>query len=229
MKTLVVVQCRYNSTRLRGKALYPIAGIPMLVFLIKRLKNGLPEETYRIVLATSKSPHDDIIHAWGKVEEVPVIRGDENDVLQRFSDCLARYPSETVVRVTADNPLTCPEILQRTVDEKIKNNAEYVLCNNTPIGCATDAFSGETLQRLNAIVEDPDEREHINLHILRHEERFKIFRHCLSGSLKRKDLHLTIDTLKDWQRVNRIFENDENEPWNIPLSKTIERMDRASV
>jgi len=51
---LVVIQCRYNSTRLPGKAMMLLGGIPMLSFLLKRLKAGLPEERFKIILATTE-------------------------------------------------------------------------------------------------------------------------------------------------------------------------------
>jgi spore coat polysaccharide biosynthesis protein SpsF len=229
MKNLIVVQCRFNSTRLPGKALYPLTSIPMVTFLLRRLRYGLPDDQYRIVLATSMEPQDDIIDAWGAANRIPVIRGDEHNVLRRYIDCLIRYPAETVVRVTADNPLTCPNIILRLVAEKIQKNTDYVDCDNLPCGVGSDVYSGELLQLLDESVTTADEREHINLHILRHPDKFKIFHLRVSGKFARPELSMTVDTLEDWQHVSSIFETDEIEPWRISLAQAIERMDKGSV
>lgn len=229
MKNLIVIQCRFNSTRLPGKALYPIAGIPMVAFLLKRLRSGLPDNQYRIVLATSTEPQDDIIDAWGTAHKIPVIRGNEHNVLRRYIDCLSRYPSETVVRVTADNPLTCPNIIRRLVAKKKQHNTDYVDCDNLPCGAGSDVYSGELLQLLDESVNAADEREHINLHILKHPDKYKIFHHRVNDKLARPELRMTVDTLKDWQNVSHIFETNEIDPWRISLAQAIERMDQRSV
>lgn len=38
MIPLIIIQCRFSSTRLPGKVLYPLNGLPILVFLIRRIK-----------------------------------------------------------------------------------------------------------------------------------------------------------------------------------------------
>ena len=113
---LVVIQCRYNSTRLPGKAMMLLGGIPMLSFLLKRLKAGLPEERFKIILATTEDAADDIIANLGEEEEAEVLRGEEYDVLKRYLRCLEAFPADIVVRVTADNPFTCPEVIECAVN-----------------------------------------------------------------------------------------------------------------
>ena len=77
---LVVIQARYNSTRLPGKALYPLGGRPMLAYLLERLGGG----PWRLCLATTEGPEDDALAAWGHALGVPVVRGEGQDVLARY-------------------------------------------------------------------------------------------------------------------------------------------------
>jgi spore coat polysaccharide biosynthesis protein SpsF len=228
-KVLIVVQCRSNSTRLRGKALYPISGIPIIVFLLRRLRSGLWEDEYRIVLATTKNQQDDVVESLGLEEGVDVVRGEEDDVLKRYMECLERYPTETVVRVTADNPLTCPEITKWLVKEKQDRNSDYVKCENLPYGAGVDVFSSGLLRILNKETKDQDEREHINLFVLRNKEKFNICSQNAKGDIARPDLRMTIDTREDWQLVKSLFRRDEIEPWRITLREVIERMDKTCV
>ncbi len=197
----------------------------MLVFLLRRLKWGLPAETFRIVLATTRQPQDDPVATWGETENVTVVRGAEDDVLNRYIQCLELYPSETIVRITADNPLTCPEITKWVVNEKTKKNANYVQCSNLPYGVGVDVFSSKIMHYMNQNINDPNEKEHINLHILRFPEKFKSFTIEADQDLTRPDLNMTIDTKEDWQRVGSLFKNREKNPWQLSLREAIARMD----
>jgi len=228
-KTNVIIQCRYNSKRLLGKAIYPLSGIPMLVFLIRRLKECLPENYYQVILATTNNPYDDIVHEWGKSEHILVIRGDENDVLKRYIQTLQKFPAETVVRVTADNPLTCPEILKWLVEESKTNNADYVFCKNLPYGVASDIFSYNLLTSLDKKVLLTEEREHINLHVLNNINQYNVIFRNATGYIARPDLNMTVDTKNDWNHINKLFGKDEKKPWKITISEAIKRMDNASI
>ena len=227
--TLVVVQCRCESRRLPAKALYPVAGIPLLAFLLRRLRSQLDDKRFRILLATTRRPVDNVVAAWGDHEGVAVLRGEENDVLARFTRCLKRFPSPLVVRVTADNPLTCPQMLRRAVCEARRSGADYVQCRNLPHGTAVDVFGAPALDRLNNDVRQPDEREHINLNILRHPRSFKIIVLDVHDERSRPDLRMTVDTLEDWLHVVAMMNGCGPEPWRMTLREAIKRMDRIAV
>ena len=226
-KNLVVVQCRYSSTRLFGKALYPICGIPMLVFLLKRLKDSLSSDDYNVILATTENKEDDIIDAWGKECDTNVIRGEDKDVLKRFIRCLNRYPSDFVVRVTADNPLTCPEILKECVSEIRRSKSDYLLSENHPVGTGVDVFTFKLLKEMEQENLSQYEREHINAYVLKYPTRFKIKSLRMRGIIGRPDLSVTVDTEQNWKRVNSIFKPYEKEAWRISIVETISRMDSA--
>lgn len=226
---LVVVQCRYHSARLQGKALYPLGGIPLLVFLLRRLRSGLPGKTYRLVLATTEFERDNVIAAWGSKEGISVFRGDENDVLGRYARCMQLYPAEAVVRVTADNPLTCPEAIGMLVREMKSGNADYIQMDRLPYGAGADIFSSSLLSYLDRFVKEPDEREHINLHILRNPQKFNVRSIHAEGELVRPDLRMTVDTTEDWERLAALFDPSEKEPWKISLHEAIKRMDTRPV
>jgi len=229
MKSLVVIQCRYNSSRLFGKALYPVAGRPMISFLLKRLLSGLPLDDFHLVLATSTNRLDDVIEEWGITEGVDVVRGPEHDVLGRYILCLQAFPSDTIIRVTADNPLTCPEIIKWLVNEKKKNNTDYMQCKNLPIGAGVDLFAADILKELNRKLITKDEREHINLHILRNPDNFRISSLMVIGETTRPDIILTIDTVEDWKHVNLLLDKAEKEPWTISLYEIVQRMDALGI
>ena len=224
-RVLIIIQCRFNSTRLYGKALLQISGIPMLSFLIRRLRSGLPENEYQIVVATTKLYQDDAIEALGLSEGVEVFRGEENDVLKRYVKCLECYPAKAVVRVTADNPLTCPDLLKWLVMEKLNRGVDYIFCTNLPKGAGVDVFSSWLVKDLDKKALKPDEREHINLYILRNFEKYFVFFLTAKGEYARPDLRITVDTGIDLRRVRYLLRPFEHEPWKISLHDVIQRMD----
>jgi len=227
-KALVVVQSRFSSSRLRGKALYPLAGLPMVAFLIRRLKLSLPATSYKLVLATSDSEQDDAVACWGEAEGIAVVRGSEDDVLRRYIQCLNLYDCPVLVRVTADNPLTCPEVLEQMVERHGRESLDYLEPKNLPLGAGVDVFRAETMRVLDQYATG-SEREHINLHILENSENFETGVMTFGGPLARPDLSMTIDTQDDWLRVAALFKSEEPEPWNISLEQAIARMDHTHL
>src|SRR4051795_13729373 len=110
MTRLCVIQARMGSTRLPGKVLADLGGYPVLGFLRQRLQ-PLTAVVDHLVVATSVAPDDDAIVETARAANVPFVRGSEADVLGRFGSALDEFPADVVVRLTADCPLTDPDIV----------------------------------------------------------------------------------------------------------------------
>lgn len=228
VRYLVSVQCRFGSSRLPGKALYPIAGVPLLPFLLRRLKAGLAGDPCRIALCTTSLPEDDITAAWGKNEGVAVVRGAKDDVLARHVQTLTAYPASVHVRVTADNPFTCPELVKAVVRQVYEEGADYAECRDFPYGAGADAFSQTTMQRLDTLAVTPADREHINKYILDNSEAFTTQYVQAKGRLQRPDLRVTVDTLEDWRQMDKLAsilaQHQDAPPWERSLEAAIAAM-----
>ena len=229
MNILIVIQCRFGSSRLPGKALYPLAGMPMVVFLIRRLISTLEETNHRLVLATTLKVEDDPVAVWGAQEGIDVVRGENEDVMARYIRCLRIYPTPAIVRVTADNPLTCPELINRSVIKLLENRLDYVQTIGAPLGAGVDVFSKSVFDKLSDICLEPSEREHINKYIIEHRREFKTADLNVQGIINRPDIRLTVDTKEDWNKIKRLFGDNEKKPWEIPLHKAIERFDSVHL
>lgn len=228
-KHLVVVQCRYKSTRLPGKAMMMLGGIPMLSFLLKRLKAGLSENSFKVILATTEKAEDDIVADLGKQEEVEVLRGDENDLLKRYIQCLEVFPADIVVRVTGDNPFTCPEVIECAVNEMIKRKVDYLKCENLPVGGGVDIFSFRLLKQLDKQAKDLLEREHINLYVLRNKEKFTTYFFKYDGKLAHPSMSITVDTIEDLENIRSILKPSDIGPWRLSLLEALKRMDPSII
>lgn len=109
---LIIVQARMGSTRLPGKVLLPIGGIPAILHTLTRCQLS----GYQTVLAIPDSSNDlDLCsiasHAGFRVFVVPIY--EENDVLGRYFACAKLYEASTIIRVTGDCPFVQPEDIRR--------------------------------------------------------------------------------------------------------------------
>ena len=113
MRVGVIIQARMGSTRLPGKVLKPIAGKALLDHVLGRL--SMLAYPVKVVVATSDLPQDDVITQHCLTRGVSVYRGSETDVLDRYYQCARENRFEHIVRLTADNPFTDIEELQRLI------------------------------------------------------------------------------------------------------------------
>lgn len=200
MNVLCVVQARFASSRLPGKAMYPLKGTTMLGFLLRRLA-AIATDSLSLCLATTRNPEDDILAAWAKALDISVVRGDEHDVLHRYITCLEHFQVDGCIRVTGDNPLTSRAMVQ-LVQASLCQGYDYVdgfsLC---PVGVGVDGFSRDLLLQLDSMDLSPAEREHINKRVLGAPGSFVLHQTEAPELLRRRDVSLTVDTLQDYNAL----------------------------
>ena len=86
---IAILQARTSSNRLPGKVLLPLAGAPMIVRQIERVRRAALID--RLVVATSDDPSDDALARTLAAANVAVHRGPLDDVLARFTGALAAF------------------------------------------------------------------------------------------------------------------------------------------
>lgn len=109
LNSVIVVTARMGSTRFPGKALAPLAGKPMLQWVVERCRaSGFP-----VHLALPATKENDGLAAVAK-DWAPVHRPDclEADVLTRVSAVLSDTNADQFIRVTGDCPMTDPALVQ---------------------------------------------------------------------------------------------------------------------
>ena len=159
-----VVQARMGSTRLPGKVLMQAAGKPLLAHLLERLGRARSLET--VLVATSDDARDDPIAALCSQLGVPVFRGSERDVLDRYYQAARGLGLDLVVRITADCPLVDPAIVDAMVQYAIDHRGEFDLVTNRrpltfPDGLDLDVIPIDTLAEAWREAREPMQREHV--------------------------------------------------------------------
>ena len=148
MKTVIIVQARMASTRLPGKVMNKIVGIPTIGIILKRLKKS--KEADEIIVATLKNEENiELLKYLRKIKTI-YFCGSENDALNRFYKAATKYKAKIIVRITAD----CALVDVKIVDEFIKKFKKYkpdYLSNcmpwTYPDGMDVEVFSYELLKR----------------------------------------------------------------------------------
>lgn len=163
-----------TSTRLPGKVLEPIAGMPSLQLQLQRLaRAGEPTET---VLATSEDGSDDPVAELGRANGVRVIRGPLADVLARYRLAAELTAADAVVRLTGDCPLIDPAVVDDCVRRWRESEAEYVANviepRTYPVGMDTEVISSAALRAAAAEATHPYDREHVTPFVRSRPQRF---------------------------------------------------------
>ena len=202
-KTVVVVQARMRSERLPGKVMKQFAGRPMLQFLLDRLRLAKSVDT--IIVAIPDGKADDRLARALSSWDAEVHRGPEEDVLTRVMGAVQLRDAEVVVRVTADNPFTDPDILDGTVAALKQQQVDYLCPAGVPTGTATEAIRLEALDRAFRTATAPEEREHVTLHICRRPDEFRIGHWQVDlGTIIDDLVRLTVDEPRDLKMVRKL-------------------------
>ena len=210
MKTSIILQARMGSSRLPGKVLKEINGITLLEFLLKQI--SYCKSIDEIIVATTTEKIDDVIFNKCKDLNVTVFRGSELNVLDRYYQCAKTYSIENIVRITADNPLIDPQIIDQVVEIYKKNQFDYVSnceVRTFPSGTEVEVFSFSSLQRAKNEAADKYELEHVTPYII-NKEKFRIF--CLKRDVNISHLRWTVDRKEDLIFIQKIYEQFRKEP-----------------
>jgi spore coat polysaccharide biosynthesis protein SpsF len=203
---LGIVQARMASTRLPGKTLKIIEGKPMLGHILERI--GRSERMDEIVVATTTGPEDDVLCSYVQGEAGrPVFRGSPEDVLDRFYRCAMEFDARVVVRVTADDPLKDPRIIDECVS-LLGSEPALDYCSNTlhptyPEGLDIEVFSFRALERAFNEARLDSEREHVTPYIWKNNDRFRVREMTYTRDLS--SWRLTVDNARDFQLMEAIF------------------------
>lgn len=175
MTTIAIIQARLSSTRLPGKVLLPLGGIPALHW-VARAAQAIPGID-RAVIATSDQPDDDAIAAWAKEYGIACHRGPLDDVLARFALAAAAEGADIILRLTGDCPLLDPQVCGQVLALLKRQGLDYasnVSPQTWPDGLDCEAFTRAALDVAMTEAAPGPEREHVTPFIRERRDRFKV-------------------------------------------------------
>ena len=199
----IVLQARVNSSRLPGKALLPLAGLPSAILAAKRIARGGGS----VVLATSHEASDTPLADAAQVAGIAVFRGSEQDVLGRFTGATRELPdSSVIVRLTADNVFPDDDFVRLIVTALEDSGADIIgtaSAKGLPYGLSAEAFRLSLLRRADASTTAPFDREHVTPWIYRNARSAAFDR--LDGEIQLGCLRCTLDIQDDYDVLTQVF------------------------
>ena len=206
-KVFAFIQARYNSKRLPGKVLKDLCGKCILEWSIERARQI--SSGVEVAVITGDMKDNQKIVKWCSENNVKTFVGSETDVLNRFRKAAEVFNAETVIRLTADNPVFDYKSASALLAIHHAQNAQY--CSNKtevgsgyPKGIGVEIFSIDTLKRLDSMSLSDSHREHVNDYILENPEQFPLSFH-MSVSLDFSHNSLTIDTQTDFECIEGLI------------------------
>jgi spore coat polysaccharide biosynthesis protein SpsF len=196
-----------SSSRLPGKVLMPLAGAPMILRQLERVRRA--RRIDRLVVATSDHASDDALARTLADAGVAVHRGPLDDVLARFVGALNAFgPASHVVRLTADCPLADPGVIDAVIAQVVETGADYG--SNTPPrrtypkGLDAEAMTADALRAAAARAATPEEHEHVTWGLHRHPELYRqVF---VSQAADEGDVRWTVDYPDDYAFVAAVYD-----------------------
>lgn len=226
MTGVAIIQARTNSTRLPGKVLLPIGGLPIVVLAAKRAGNT----GRKVIVATSTEKSDDGLAKVLEQYAVQYFRGSLENTLARFVGALQHYSDDTIVfRLTADNIIPDGLLLDEVECDFLNRNLEYLGCNGInsglPYGMSTEVTRLKYLREAHQTSQLPLDTEHVTPYIIR-----KFGGQYFEKYLDRRMGHYrcTIDCLDDYLTVARLFD-DKIDPVNVSSLGIINRLKGADL
>ena len=195
-----------TSSRLPGKVLMDVEGIPMIGRQLERIKKAkLVDE---IVVATSVDSSDDELVEYVENFGVSVQRGPLQDVLQRFIEVLDVYDFRDVVRLTADCPLADSDVIDGTIEMYLNSNFDYVsntLARTYPRGLDVEVFNDRVLREVAKNDVSAMSREHVTYGIYTRAKLYSTANFSQKPSFA--DCRWTVDTQDDLDFVRHVYKN----------------------
>jgi spore coat polysaccharide biosynthesis protein SpsF len=212
-RVTAIVQARMGSTRLPGKVLRPLAGRPMLVRIVDRVR-ACPAVS-RVIVATSDRDGDEPIRQLCAAEQIDCFAGSEHDVLDRFYSAALSFHGDPLIRITADCPLVDPTLLAKLValfdgggydhaGVATGAGALFLGEGRYPDGLDAECFSFAALERAWREATSPQDREHVTPYIWRNVDRFRCGQ--LTSPTDYSQLRWTVDNEADFDLIARVYD-----------------------
>lgn len=210
MKTLVVVQARLGSSRLPGKVMLPLAGEPLLIRLVERIRAA--RSHFDLVVATTTEPDDHEIVELCDAHQVPSFCGHPTDLLDRHYQAALAAAAEVVVKIPSDCPLIDPRVVDRVLEAWRRARTPWDYLSNLhpasyPDGNDVEVMRMEALEKAWREATRSFEREHTTPFLWERPERFRIgnvdWETGLDLSMRER---FTVDYPEDYAFVSAVYE-----------------------
>jgi len=229
LKILCAIQSRLDSSRLPRKAMLPLGERAMYFQVYHRIheETWFQDDTDALLPSIHIDtkmvvPSDDLVEYVADSKQytnnMKFYGGSRENVYDRFVHASVDY--DWIVRITADCPLVCPDVIQEMVvefaalrEEGVDYYSNDTVVSGYPDGLDVEIFTRDALLRYPP--ENPADEEHVTLAIKRHS----ILRTKFEDNARRvwpQGVKLSVDTKDEYELVKKFFESPDGPPLTVP-------------
>ncbi len=133
-RVVIVIPARYGSTRLPGKPLVALAGLPMIQRVYERARAA--EKAQRVIVATDDERIVRVVEGFGG--EARLTRSDHRTGTERVAEVAAQVDGEVFVNVQGDEPLLDPKAVDTAIGALLEEPEAKIATVATPIRVPAD-------------------------------------------------------------------------------------------
>ncbi|MCC6644966.1 MAG: NTP transferase domain-containing protein [Polyangiaceae bacterium] len=206
MGATAVVQARLGSSRLPRKVLAPLAGRPMLDWILERV--GAAAGVGAVVVSTSDAPGDDALAEHARALGHVAVRAPVDDIIGRLVAASRAAPSTLVARVWGDCPFVDPRVVDRMLARSAAEGLDFLSnalpgTRTYPGGFDVEIYTSALLERMDAEVTEPFLREFPFDFVRARATELRVGEEQLGRS--RASLHFTVDYPEDLAAADALY------------------------
>ena len=203
-RIVAIVQARLTSKRFPGKVLKKIGEHTIISCIYERLKKSkLIDE---VVFTIPSNKKNNQLAEYLKKIKAKTIKGSEENVLSRYFESAKKTNATIIIRITADCPLTDPEMVDKMILRFLKKPKVEYLSNTQPPtfpdGFDIEIFSFNALKKSMNIPLSNFEKEHVTPFI---KSSKNIIKENFSNKHDLSFIKLSVDTIRDLRNVKKVF------------------------
>lgn len=211
INNLAVIQVRTSSKRLPNKCMLPLGGVPLIGFMIDRVKHSSYID--KLIIATTTLASDNKLTEYINSKGIEVFRGSENNVLERIYLASLKFNPKTIIRLTGDCPLLDHKIIDNLIKFFYKMKADYSWIDESfAEGLDAEIFKFSVLKECNENAIYKSEREHVTQYIHKNEKKFK--RIPFKNKVDDSNLRIVVDEKPDYKLVSFIVNHFQSKAKN---------------
>ncbi|MFT4537977.1 MAG: spore coat polysaccharide biosynthesis protein SpsF [Planctomycetota bacterium] len=204
IRAVAGIQARMGSTRLPGKSLADLNGLPLIHRVFERAM--MAETLAAVVVLTTVEPVDDPLAEYCDRHDIPCRRGSEQDVFARYASLMDELDPRYVARITGDCPFICPKHIDAQVEALEFFDADFA----PAVGCehiypGQGVISARALRSVQCS-QDPADREHVgSFWFAHHNDQFRsVAMHCETLEAP-ENLRLCVDEAADLEAARSLY------------------------
>jgi len=198
----VIVAARMKSSRLKRKALLPIAGRASVERCLDQCLSVAGID--KVILATSDLEEDAVLANYCCDGRADFWVGDPDDVISRYLGACDAHGVDVVVRVTADCPLVAKEIIEFLLASHFETGADYTAASDAAVGTAGEIINVSALREVINRLGRAELSEYMTWYFRNNPDIFKLNIVELPTDWVR-DYRLTLDHEEDLILFEAIF------------------------